>query len=196
MLHGETRIGQFSSCFLGDLGALCESPEFSETPFFTAILEPRLTDTPSGVPVTTMPDSSTLRCVFCLLAAMSWSALVPAQDEPRGGTDATERRWTGQWSAEGLPFTVQVQAHAGSLKISPVAPPDQTWVARNGRISGDSATVEIEYQEVTATALIQLMEDDTAIARALSCRPDYHVICTLARNQQVRFKRLPTPAGE
>lgn len=143
-----------------------------------------------------MSDSPTLRCAFCLLAAMSWSAPVPAQDEPRGATDATETRWTGQWLAEGLPFVVRVQASDGHLEVSPVEPADQTWVTRNGQISGDSATIDIEYQGVTATALIQLMEDDTAIARALSCQPDYHVICTLVRNQQARFQRLSSSAGE
>lgn len=143
-----------------------------------------------------MFDSHTLRCAFCLTAAMSWPALVLAQDEPRGGTDATESRWTGQWLAEGLPLVVQVQSEGGRLEVSPVEAADQTWVTRNGRITGDSATIEIEYQGVTGTALIQLMENGTAIARALSCQPDYHVICTLVRNQQARFQRLSVPAGE
>lgn len=119
------------------------------------------------------------------------SAQSQAPNEPA----ATESRWTGQWSAEGFAFVVQARASADHLQISPVEPPEQGWVTSNGRIREDSATIEVEYQGVTATALIQLMEDNTAIAQTLSCQPDYHFICTLARNQQARFHRS-APAGE
>ena len=69
------------------------------------------------------------------------------------------------------------------------------WVARNGIINGDSATIEVEYQGVYGRVLVQLIDASTAVARAMSCQPDYHVICALVRNQQARFtKYIPEQA--
>lgn len=142
-----------------------------------------------------MPDFSVSRLLLCLVAGLSCAGLVSAQSEPRDEPATTESRWTGQWSAEGLTFVVQARASADRLEISPVESSGQGWVTSNGRISEDSATIEVEYQGVTATALIRLTENNTAIAQTLSCQPDYHVICTLARDQQARFHRS-APAGE
>ncbi|MEX1197964.1 MAG: hypothetical protein WEB57_08905 [Pseudohongiellaceae bacterium] len=146
-----------------------------------------------------MPDYSIPRFLFCLMTGLACAGFVSAQNEPRDESDqpsAAETRWNGQWSAEGLAFVVQARTSADHLDVSPVEPAEQGWITRNGRIRNDTATIEVEYQGVTATALIQLMADDTAIARALSCQPDYHVICTLVRNQQARFHRLPASTGE
>lgn len=64
------------------------------------------------------------------------------------------------------------------------------WTTRKGMIAGDSATIEVEYQGVIGRVFIQMLDDRTAVARALSCQPDYHVICALVRNQQARFLKI------
>jgi hypothetical protein len=38
--------------------------------------------------------------------------------------------------------------------------------------------------------MVQLTSPSTAIVRSMSCQPDYHVVCTLVRNQQARFVKL------
>ncbi|MGM0633793.1 MAG: hypothetical protein ACQETO_11565 [Pseudomonadota bacterium] len=119
--------------------------------------------------------------------AVFWLCAASVQSQQDGETDD----WTGQWSAEGLPFVVEARARDDRLAISPVMPTGQGWSTSNGRIGDDSATIEAEYQGVTARILIELVRDDTAIARTVSCRPDYHFVCTLARNQQALFHRQP-----
>lgn len=106
-------------------------------------------------------------------------------------------RWSGYWAAEGLGFMIEARRDDRRLQISPLDPRAAgLWSIRNGQIKGDSATIEAEYQGVTATVYIELTAVDTAIARTLSCQPDYHFICTLARNQQARFRRVASPDGE
>ncbi len=125
--------------------------------------------------------------VSALSGAAFWLCAASAQAQQ--GAEADE--WTGQWSAEGLPFVVEALARDDRLSISPVMPTNQGWSTSNGRIGDNSATIEAEYQGVTARILIELVRDDTAIARTVSCRPDYHFVCTLARNQQALFHRQP-----
>lgn len=143
-----------------------------------------------------MPRLPLLRCLFCLTLALPYSGTLLAQNALPDDSAATKARWTGQWSAEGLPFVVQARTSSDHIEISPVTPAAQAWVIRNGLINDDSATIEVEYQGVTATALIRLIAEDTAIAQALTCQPDYHVICTLVRDQQARFHRLPASPGQ
>jgi hypothetical protein len=103
--------------------------------------------------------------------------------------------WPGIWVAEDSPFIIKVIRSGSQFSVESIESMGLEWVARNGIIKGDSATIEVEYQGVYGRVLVQLLDSTTAVARAMSCQPEYHVICALVRNQQARFLKqtLQTP---
>ncbi|MCB1664882.1 MAG: hypothetical protein KDI28_03845 [Pseudomonadales bacterium] len=111
----------------------------------------------------------------------------------RGFAQTSHSHWSGVWQVEGSPFTVRVTSHDNLLHVEPVESMGFIWRNTPGRISGNNATFEVEYQGVTATVLVQKADEDTAIARPLSCQPDYHIVCALVQNQQALFVKLHTP---
>ncbi len=116
-----------------------------------------------------------LSCVFSL-PALAQNSHAPLKDA-----------WAGVWNAEHTLFTLRVVRYEEAFVVEPVESLGMVWVTRNGVINGDNATVEVEYQGVVGRVLIQLIDANTAVARAMSCQPDYHVICALVKNQQARF---------
>lgn len=105
---------------------------------------------------------------------------------------ASDHVWHGEWQAEGMPFILRVIPAGERFTVLPLEPAAIEWQASNGTINGNTGTIDIEYQGVTAQVLVQLQDTVSAIVRPMSCQPDYHVICTLVRNQQARFiKRDP-----
>ncbi len=107
---------------------------------------------------------------------------------------AADGRWLGLWQAEGTLFTLRVVEHDDFLHIEPIETLGFIWNNSPGRINGDSAMFNVEYQGVVATVHVQLGEEGTAIARPVSCRPDYHVVCALVQNQQALFKKTSASA--
>lgn len=111
---------------------------------------------------------------------------------------AADARWLGVWQAKDTLFTLRVVARDEFLYLETVESLGFQWRNSPGRINGDSATFNVEYQGVFATVHVQLGEGGTAIARPVSCRPDYHVVCALVQNQQALFKKIsePTPTAD
>ena len=105
------------------------------------------------------------------------------------GADSTRNLWNGHWTADAFPIVVRTRASEGALVIEPVRPDGQQWRVTDGRIAQRSATVQAQYRDVIATIRIRLRDENTAIVSAESCEPEFHVICTLARNQQAVFRR-------
>lgn len=103
---------------------------------------------------------------------------------------AADERWLGVWQAKDTLFTLNVVARDDFLHIVPVQTLGFQWRNSPGRINGDSALFNVEYQGVLATVHVQLGEGGTAIARPVSCKPDYHVVCALVQNQQALFKKI------
>ena len=97
--------------------------------------------------------------------------------------------WGGVWAAQDSPFVIKVTRSGNQFMVESIESMGLEWVARNGIINGDSATIDVEYQGVYGRVLVQLMDATTAVARAMSCQPDYHVICALVRNQQAQFNK-------
>jgi len=106
---------------------------------------------------------------------------------------AADARWLGIWQAKDSLFSLRIVTRDDFLHIEPVETLGFQWRNSPGRISGDSASFNVEYQGVLATVHVQLGEDGTAIARPVSCRPDYHVVCALVQNQQALFKKISEP---
>ncbi len=118
-------------------------------------------------------------------AQMPHHAQALLQPVPHG----QEGAWGGVWAAEDSPFVIRVIRSGNEFTVESIESMGLRWVARNGIINGDSATIEVEYQGVYGRVLVQLIDATTAVARAMSCQPDYHVICALVRNQQARFNK-------
>lgn len=106
------------------------------------------------------------------------------------------KSWSGIWQAQGTPFTLRVTRQNDELHIEPLESMGFIWSNGVGKISGDSATVEVNYQGVIGTILVQLGEGDTAMVRPLSCQPDYHVVCALVQNQQARFLKMDAAGAQ
>lgn len=99
-------------------------------------------------------------------------------------------QWSGIWQAEGTLFTLNVTNDNEQLYIRPEESLGFIWQSGVGHIDGLSAAMEVRYQGAIGMVLVQLEDSGTAIARALSCVPDYHVVCALVKNQQVRFVKI------
>jgi hypothetical protein len=98
-------------------------------------------------------------------------------------------QWSGIWNADGSPITLRVTHQNDQLNVEPLVTMGYEWRNSIGEIKGNSATLDVEYQGVVARVLVQLGNDNTAMVRALSCQPDYHVVCALVQNQQALFRR-------
>lgn len=95
--------------------------------------------------------------------------------------------WAGVWHTEEPGFRVRVTLDGDSFRVQSLQPATLKWQSRPGPIENDTATVGVEFQGVKARVMVQLTDPGTAMVRTLSCEPDYHVLCSLARNQQARF---------
>lgn len=98
--------------------------------------------------------------------------------------------WHGEWQAQDTDFTLLVLPSGTNFRLEPLRPAGIEWQAGEGLINGSSGTVEVRYQGVVAQVMVQLTSPETAIVRSMSCQPDYHVVCTLVRNQQARFIKI------
>jgi len=127
----------------------------------------------------------------CLLFSAGGHAQTPHHAQPylQAVPNGLESAWSGVWAAEDSPFVIRVTRSGNQFAVESIESMGLEWVASNGIINGDSATIEVEYQGVYGRVLVQLIDATTAMARALSCQPDYHVICALVRNQQAQFNK-------
>jgi hypothetical protein len=64
------------------------------------------------------------------------------------------------------------------------------WTSKPAKVEGSIATVEIEYGGVTGVAQAELASEDTTVVFALSCEPNYMVICLLTKDQRVIFRKI------
>lgn len=141
---------------------------------------------PSIVPNGYLPR---IRPRTLLCAALS-CACMAAATSPASAQPAAESVWQGEWQVEETTFTLRVSTEGNRFFIEPVRPLGLEWTTSNGIIDGNNGTIQVEYQGVSAQVMVQLITDTSAIVRSMSCQPDYHVICTLVRNQQALFVKL------
>jgi len=133
------------------------------------------------------------RSLFC--AALSCACLV-ATPLTATAQSAPLSVWQGEWQVEATTFTLRVSTQGNRFFIEPVRPLGLEWTSSNGTIDGNTGTIQVEYQGVSAQVMVQLISDSSAIVRSLSCQPDYHVICTLVQNQQALFLKLTNAANQ
>jgi len=140
----------------------------------------------------TTARSLLLACGACAgLLLASKSTTVTEAAEPRGVYDSSV--WEGEWQVEDTLFSLRVIPQGDRFRVEPVSSLGLEWNSSEGTITGNSGTINVEYQGVSAQVLVQLISESSAIVRSLSCQPDYHVVCTLVRNQQALFVKVQGP---
>lgn len=136
--------------------------------------------------VSTTNARSRPAAIVGLMAALLLAASVNTSADELSDPDT----WHGEWQAQDTDFTLLVLPSGMNFRLEPLRPAGIEWQAGEGLINGSSGTVEVRYQGVVAQVMVQLTSPETAIVRSMSCQPDYHVVCTLVRNQQARFVKL------
>jgi hypothetical protein len=129
-------------------------------------------------------------CAGLSLAVFITAFNVEAAEFVNNRTLFDETVWEGEWQVEDTLFSLRVVPQGSRFIVEPVSSLGLEWTSSNGVLNGNSGTINVEYQGVSAQVLIQLISDSSAIARSLSCQPDYHVVCTLVSNQQALFVKV------
>ena len=104
----------------------------------------------------------------------------------------SEQVWEGSWVADGSLFEVLIEVENSVMTISQIESMGFVWQSKSAKVAGNIATVEVEYIGVTGIAQAQVISEDTAVVSALSCKPNYMVICLLTKDQQVIFRKTTT----
>ena len=104
----------------------------------------------------------------------------------------SEQVWEGRWVADGSLFEVRIEVENSVMTISQIESMGFVWQSKSAKVAGNIATVEVEYIGVTGIAQAQVISEDTAVVSALSCKPNYMVICLLTKDQQVIFRKTTT----
>ena len=129
-------------------------------------------------------------CAGLSLAVFITAFNAEAAESVNNRTLFDETDWEGEWQVEDTLFSLRVVPQGSRFIVEPVSSLGLEWTSSNGVINGNSGTINVEYQGVSAQVLVQLISDSSAIVRSLSCQPDYHVICTLVSNQQALFVKV------
>lgn len=118
---------------------------------------------------------------FALLLGF-WSVTLVAQE-------SQQLQWNGEWIVDGTFFKIGVEAKDGMLIVTPIESMGFEWASSNGKIEGNTATVEVAYAGVTGIIAVELLDNNTARAWALKCEPEFMVVCALAKDRQAVFLR-------
>ena len=98
--------------------------------------------------------------------------------------------WNGHWIGDGTIFEIRVEVEDGLMKVHQVESMGFIWTSKVGTVEGNIARVEVEYAGITGIIQAELVDEETAIAFAATCVPDFMVVCALAKNQQATFKKI------
>ncbi|NKB35037.1 MAG: hypothetical protein GKR91_18225 [Pseudomonadales bacterium] len=99
--------------------------------------------------------------------------------------------WNGHWIGDGTLFEIRVEVENGIIRIHQIESMGFIWTSKDGNIDGNIARVEVEYAGATGIIQAELVDNETAIAFAASCVPDFMVVCALAKDRQAVFKKIP-----
>lgn len=114
--------------------------------------------------------------ICCLLFSYSSSA-----------QEIDESIWEGNWVADGTLFQIQVEVENGIMKLHQVESMGFIWTSTDGEVDGNILRVEVEYAGVTGIVQAELVDNETAVAFAATCVPDFMVVCALAKDRQAVF---------
>ncbi|MDP6098007.1 MAG: hypothetical protein QGG67_18765 [Gammaproteobacteria bacterium] len=98
--------------------------------------------------------------------------------------------WNGDWIAEGTLFSIGVSVRNNKVIVEQIESLGFEWTSTNGKLADNLVTVQVEYAGVTGIILAELIDDNTALVSPQSCTPEFMVVCVLAKNQQVIFRKV------
>lgn len=98
--------------------------------------------------------------------------------------------WNGAWIAQGTLFSIGVSIRNNEVIVKQIESLGFEWTATNGKLAGNLVTVQVEYAGVTGIIQAQLIDDNTALVSPQGCTPEFMVVCVLAKNQQVIFRKV------
>ena len=99
--------------------------------------------------------------------------------------------WDGQWVAEGTLFEIMVSVVGGIMTIGQIESLGQVWTNEDGTVDNTKALVPVSYAGASGIVQAELVDYETARVSVASCEPEFLVVCTLSRDHQVIFKKLP-----
>ncbi len=102
--------------------------------------------------------------------------------------------WNGVWTAEGTIFSVQVAVADGAVELRQLESLGFEWTSGTGTATGAVLEIEVDYAGVSGVIEARLQDTVTAIVFARSCRPDFMVVCVLAKNRQAIFRKTEAAA--
>lgn len=106
------------------------------------------------------------------------------------GQEISPSQWNGTWNAEGTLFRIGIVIEDGLMKVTQIESLGFEWSNKDGNISGNIATIEIDYAGVVGIIQAELIDENTAIAFAASCLPDFMVMCVLSKDRQAIFRKV------
>ena len=98
--------------------------------------------------------------------------------------------WNGVWAAEGTLFSVEVTVVDGRVELRQLESLGFQWASSAGRVAGSILEIEVDYAGVSGVIRARLEDAGTAIVFARTCKPDFMVVCALARNRQATFHKV------
>ena len=98
--------------------------------------------------------------------------------------------WNGVWTAEGTLFSVAVTVTGDQIELRQLESLGFAWSSGDGRVSGAVLEIEVDYAGVSGIIEARLEDPQTAIVFARTCLPGYMVVCALARDRKVTFRKV------
>lgn len=98
--------------------------------------------------------------------------------------------WNGEWLAEGTLFQVRVSVEDNEVKVSQVESLGFVWTSNAGELEDNIARIPVTYAGVNGIVEVELLDSETAVARAASCMPEFMVVCTLAAGREALFRKV------
>ena len=98
--------------------------------------------------------------------------------------------WDGAWIVKGTLFSIAVTVENEEFRVRQLESLGFDWSSENGKVDGNIVTVEIEYAGVTGTIQAELMSPNSAVAFAVTCLPDFMVVCLLSKDRQAVFRKV------
>jgi len=123
-----------------------------------------------------------LRCIALVLSISLFTSANAQED--------LSMHWDGTWVVEGTLFSINVAIENEIFKVQQVESLGFEWTSKNGRVIGNIVTIEIEYAGVTGSIQAELLDPNSAVAFALTCLPDFMVVCLLSKDRQAVFRKV------
>ena len=131
-------------------------------------------------------SSSRFIALTVLLAICALSSLAPSAT----AQSSSENRWDGEWVAEGTLFRIGVVVVNNVMQVTQIESMGQLWTNEDGEVDGNIVRVKVDYAGASGIIQAELVDNETAIAFAASCLPEFMVVCALSKDREAVFRKV------